>query len=219
MTLTRMLLWAGIVSPLWIVVGVTIAGFLFPDYNHYHQALSELGATGSATQIISPAINNYPLGVLFILFGIGIFKSVTFTAAKFTALLIIIHGLGSIAAGYFPCDFGCQPDIQSLNQQRHNIAGMAMFISLLLACSIWIFIAHRVFGTYRLAIFSACCALAGIISFILMVWAVRTGDGLGFYQRINYGSSLIWLLGLAISFLKTSVYKTHSNNLLDEQSL
>ncbi|WP_157682359.1 hypothetical protein [Nitrincola nitratireducens] len=32
--------------------------------------MSELGAEGSATHIISPLINNFPLGILFIAFGL-----------------------------------------------------------------------------------------------------------------------------------------------------
>jgi hypothetical membrane protein len=59
----------GMIAPFWLVVGVTLAGALYPGYSHYNQAMSELHAIGSPVQNVSPFINNYPLGVLLIGFG------------------------------------------------------------------------------------------------------------------------------------------------------
>lgn len=67
--LKKFSLYSGMIIPFWLFLGVLVAGALNPGYSHIHQAMSELGAEGSATQFISPLINNFPLGILFIAFG------------------------------------------------------------------------------------------------------------------------------------------------------
>ena len=57
-------LYSGMIIPLWLLVGVTVAGVMNPGYSHINQAMSELGAEGSPTHFISPVINNYSLGIL-----------------------------------------------------------------------------------------------------------------------------------------------------------
>ena len=99
---------SGVLAPIWLFLGVIIAGSLYPEYNHYNQAMSELGAKGSPAHMLSPMINNYPLGVLFIIFGLGLIK--TFSNSKlaiFSGILVVIHGLASFSAGFFSCDIGC----------------------------------------------------------------------------------------------------------------
>ena len=82
---------SGILTPIWLIVGVTVAGALYPGYSQFNQALSELGAIGAPTHLISPMINNYPLGVLFALFGTSIIKEFPYSKlARFTGVLIVI---------------------------------------------------------------------------------------------------------------------------------
>lgn len=68
--LKKLSLYSGIVIPIWLFIGVAIAGAMNPGYSHVNQAMSELGAKGAVTHIISPIINNFPLGILFIAFGL-----------------------------------------------------------------------------------------------------------------------------------------------------
>ncbi|MCH2058847.1 MAG: DUF998 domain-containing protein [Thalassotalea sp.] len=65
---------SGIIATVWITLGVYIAGKFYPNYDHAKQFCSELGASGSPTKKLSPFINNYPLGILFCLFGWGLIK-------------------------------------------------------------------------------------------------------------------------------------------------
>lgn len=64
--LKKLSLYSGMVIPIWLFVGVAIAGAMNPGYSYVNQAMRELGAKGSMTHVISPIINNFPLGILFI---------------------------------------------------------------------------------------------------------------------------------------------------------
>lgn len=201
--INRIALSSGIIIPLWLFIGVAIAGSFYPDYSHFNQALSELGASGAPTNKISPAINNYPLGVLFIVFGLAI--SLIHTQSKlaiFSGLLIILHGIASIIAGYFSCDPGCMPAKPSMSQITHNLSGLVMFVSITLSNAIWVYIAkkHSLILFYW---FSIACLIISLIAAFLLPIAVNYGIAFGFLQRVNYGVSVIWLAGLAYISLKS----------------
>ena len=55
----------GILASIWMLVGVYGVAKRYPNYSHKNQFCSELGASGSPTERLSPAVNNYPLALLF----------------------------------------------------------------------------------------------------------------------------------------------------------
>ncbi|SDI46668.1 Protein of unknown function [Pseudomonas flavescens] len=193
---------AGLITPLWLALGVALAGALYPGYSHFDQAMSLLGAEGAPTQFISPLINNFPLGALFMLFGVAVLLSFDNHWARFSGLLIILHGLGSFGTGYFACDAGCAPQSPSTSQNLHNLAGLVMALSLLLASAIWVYLGLRLLGSRRFSWFSLLCTLLALGTLPLMAEAVQSGQGFGLYQRINYGSSLLWLATLALMLMR-----------------
>lgn len=193
---------AGLITPLWLALGVAIAGALYPGYSHVDQAMSLLGAEGAPTRILSPLINNFPLGVLFLLFGTAVLLSFGNWWARLSGLLIILHGLGSFATGYFACDAGCAPEHPSTSQVLHNLAGLVMAFSLLLASAIWVWLGHRLFASRGFAGFSLLCTLVAVGALPLMAGALESGQGFGLYQRLNYGVSLLWVAGLALMLLR-----------------
>ncbi|WP_269618740.1 DUF998 domain-containing protein [Zhongshania sp. BJYM1] len=194
---------SGILTPIWLIVGVTVAGALYPGYSHFNQALSELGAIGAPTHLISPMINNYPLGVLFALFGTSIIKEFPYSKlARFTGVLIVIHGVGSITAGYFSCDVGCNPQSPSESQIIHNLSGLVMFLSLVIASGVWVHLGPKLVESKALGIFSLLCTLLAIVVLLPMILAIESGLGFGLYQRLNYGASVVWVSGLAYVLFK-----------------
>ena len=185
---------AGTLVPIWLFVGVFIAGSLYPGYSHYNQAMSELGALEAPTHVISPIINNYPLGVLFIIFGIAVFK--TFTSSRLASLsgvLIITHGMASIIAGTFSCDVGCNIESTLTSQAIHNVSGLFMFLSLLIASGIWGLISTKVLNIKWFGWLSILLTFIALAALPLMAASIESGNGFGLYQRINYGASVIWL--------------------------
>lgn len=161
---------AGLITPFWLVLGVAIAGAMYPGYSHVDQAMSLLGAEGAPTKELSPLINNFPLGVLFMLFGASVLLRFSNRWARFSGLLIMLHGLGSFGTGYFACDAGCAPTNPSISQNLHNLAGLIMALSLL-ASGLWVWLARRVLASPCFSWFSLACTLAALGA---LPWRVAT---------------------------------------------
>ncbi len=81
----KLSLYSGMIIPLWLFIGVTIAGLMNPGYSHVNQAMSELGVKGSTTHFISPLINNFPLGILFIAFGLYLISTLKHSKLAITS--------------------------------------------------------------------------------------------------------------------------------------
>jgi len=199
----RMLLGLGVLIPFWLFFGVLLTALAYPGYSHLDQAMSQLGAQGSPTQGFSAWVNNLPLGVLFVLFAVGVMRQVRGSRlALFSAVLIFVHGLASFATGYFACDQGCAPAQPSFSQQMHNLAGLVMFLSLTLGSLLWAFVSRRLLGSRGFGLFSLACTVLAVATVVLMAQAVEAGHSFGLYQRINYGISVIWVAGLALMLLQ-----------------
>jgi hypothetical membrane protein len=201
--LDRLLLATGLVIPLWLLAGVWLTAQAYPGYDHLQQAMSQLGAEGAPTQLWSPRVNNFPLAVLFALFAWGLARRWEgSTLARVSAVLVLLHGLGSLGTGWFPCDQGCAPAQPSLSQQLHNLSGLLMFLSLTLASALWAWLGNRVAGSRPLALFSLACVVLAIATVVLMAQAAQSGHLFGLYQRLNYGVSVVWVAGLAWASLR-----------------
>ncbi len=205
-TIDRALLGAGILIPFWLFLGVALTARAYPGYSHLDQAMSQLGAIGAPTHSFSAWMNNFPLGVMFVLFAIGVARRFKASPmALLSAALILIHGLASFTAGYFSCDQGCAPVQPSVSQQSHNLAGLVMFISLTLAGALWTFLGKSLLSSARFAMFSAICVVLAIVTVMLMAMALADGHLFGLYQRLNYGVSVIWIASLAVAALQDEV--------------
>lgn len=197
-----MLYWTGVVIPFWLAVGVYLAGSFYPNYSHINQAMSELGALGSPVHSLSPLINNYPLAALFFVFGYAVIAGFKISKwAVASGLFVLLHGIGSLLAGYFSCDVGCNLDSVLLSQTLHNSAGLLMFFSLLLANIIWIFLAKKYLGAVWFSFFSLVTAIAAVGLLPLMANAVEQGVNFGLYQRLNYAVQVLWIMVFALLLL------------------
>lgn len=177
-------------------MGVAIAGARYPGYSHLRQLCSELGAAGSPTEKFSPLINNYPLGILFCVFGgyvLYVSNSLLFTT---TGWLVVAHGVATIVAGYFPMDADPYTQTPSKNCEVHTLAGVVMLVSLLIANVLVIF-ANVSSG---LRVFSVACLVLALIFLMLMAHAYKQRGKVGLYQRLSYGAQLLWLAGLSVTY-------------------
>ncbi len=182
----------GVFASFWLVVGVVVAGKYYPNYSHTKQFLSELGASNSPTQKLSPIINNFPLSFLFIIFGLYL---LTLRDFNFIGYCVVFHGIGTLIAGIFPMDFDPYTKEPTTSCKIHSIAGLIMFVSLLAGSIFAIFISN--FGF----IFNVLSALATLFTlyftFKLTKEFSRKGN-VGLYQRLSYGAQLIWLSSLSV---------------------
>ncbi|TMP32047.1 DUF998 domain-containing protein [Pseudoalteromonas rubra] len=184
----------GLVATVWITFGVYIAGRFYPNYDHFNQFCSELGASGSPTQKLSPWINNYPLSVMFVIFGWHVTQLPDASIAFYiTGVLIMCHGIGTWFAGYFPMDKDPYTLTPSRHCQIHSTAGSVVMLTLLVAPVIITISPDSELITPWFRVFSVSVVLASIFFTIKLVKAYRARQGAGLYQRLSYWTQLMWL--------------------------
>lgn len=196
---SKVLLLAGALAPLWMLFGVYFCAKLYPNYNHKQQVMSELGARNRPTTRIHPYINNYPIGLLFILFGTAILLSLTHeTIIVATAGMMIGQGVSHLVTGLFPCDEDLGKTKPSPTQHIHNLAGLIMLITLIVPVAWW---GINAASSIWFASFSWLCLIIFLVYFYLMVRNLKTEYNLGLYQRISYGALAVWVVVLSGNFI------------------
>ncbi|MFI7858248.1 DUF998 domain-containing protein [Pseudomonas promysalinigenes] len=201
--LDRALLTCAVIIPFWLLIGVWLTALAYPGYDHLHHAMSQLGATGAPTQRWSAWVNNFPLAVLFTCCAFGLARQWRHSKlAMLSAALVFLHGVGSLGTGVFACDEGCTPTVPSHAQQIHNLSGLLMFLSLTLACAIWVRLGKRLAAAPALSRLSLFCLIAALVTAALMAQAAQNGHLFGLYQRLNYGVSVMWVAALALWTLR-----------------
>ncbi|NRD73876.1 DUF998 domain-containing protein [Shewanella sp. VB17] len=187
--------YSGIVASVWIVLGIAIAGCRYQGYSHTKQFCSELGASGSPTEKFSPLINNYPLGLLFVIFGGYLIQLAPSSVLMImVGTLIVLHGIGTWVAGYFPMDADPYTKTPSFQCKVHSWAGSVMFLSLLTASVLCLFINELSFSFKMLTIFSI---FASMYFSYTLVKSFRNKTDPGTQQRLSYAAQLVWLSGLS----------------------
>jgi len=186
-----MIQYAGMTASVWIVAGIFIASLFYPNFSHSQQFCSELGAFGSPTQKLSPMINNYPLGVLFILFGyylMGAYPSHMPTI--FIGVMMIVHGLCTWVCGFFPMDADPYTSEPSNSCKIHSWSGAIMLFSFIVAPVIVVF--SSIYPVF-IRLFSLFC-IAGCLYFsyrLAIAFKEKTIPGI--HQRLSYGFQILWL--------------------------
>ncbi len=187
-------IYSGLIATIWIFVGVYVASIFYSGYNHSTQFCSELGAVGSPTEKLSPIINNYPLGFLFCLFGWYLAQLTnTSTLVNLAGWFVIIHGLGTWVAGYFPMDADPYTKNPSFTCKVHSWAGFIMFISLIIAPILIALSPTTELVSANFRIFSVLSVFAAIYFLFAMAKAVKSQTNPGTHQRISYAIQLFWL--------------------------
>jgi hypothetical protein len=184
-----------------MLVGVIIVARLYPGYNHRQQVMSELGARNRATTKIHPWINNFPIGFWFVLFGTMLLNIESTNNLLFlTGILMMVQGVSHWVTGLFPCDENLGVPKPSKGQVIHNLAGLAMYFSLLATCLLWTIKIHNLPAWFSL--YSAVSAVISVVALVLMLRAIKTNINLGLYQRINYGVLAVWVVVLSLMLMK-----------------
>ncbi|ROR94897.1 uncharacterized protein DUF998 [Sinobacterium caligoides] len=194
MLLESIAMLSGLIATIWITIGVYIAARFYPHYDHANQFCSELGAAGSPTEKISPAINNYPLGFIFCLFGWAIVQlDDSNIAITISGILIIIHGIGTWAAGYFPMDKDPYTKSPTLNCKIHSWAGLIMLLALLIAPIFIAFSPESIYIPFWFRATSIAIVFLSTYYLLKMYQGLKKQKLTGYYQRISYWIKLIWL--------------------------
>lgn len=189
---------SGLIASIWIIFSVYIAGKFYPNYSHSKQFCSELGAKESPTERLSPLINNYPLGLLFCIFGWYIFNISGSLPLTLSGVMVVFHGIGTIVAGYYPMDADPYTKNLSFECKVHSWAGLIVLISLLIAPIFIVFTteASPINLSFKIA---SIASVAISMAFLLkMAKEFKIKGQAGLYQRLAYGVQLAWLGSLSI---------------------
>lgn len=195
--------YCGLIASIWIVFGIFLASRFYPNYSHNKQFCSELGAKGSPTERLSPLINNYPLGILFCFFGYAVIQMKDSSIMSIiVGSLIIIHGIGTWVAGYFPMDANAYTKSPSFNCKVHSWAGFIMLLALLIAPLLMVFSPTNQLITTPFKIFSIASILSAFYFLFKMAKAIKKKTNPGLHQRLSYGAQLVWLSGLSLVLIQ-----------------
>lgn len=194
----------GLISVIYLISGVYVTAKFYPGYCHSRQFMSELGAIGSPTQVLSPRVNNYPLAVMFCLFGLSVLMGDSVGAGEqVVGCSIIVHGIATAVAGLFAMDKDPYIVKPSVSGQMHGYAGLLIMLSLL-AAQFAVLFSPGYSNLFRL--FSAICLFCSVWFLWLMIRSYHARHNAGLYQRFSYGSQLLWLAGLSINHTGLMMY-------------
>jgi hypothetical protein len=182
----------GFLPIIWISIGLYVAGHFYPQYSHKTQFCSELGAIGSPTQKLSPVINNFPLGIIFCILGMLLFEQTQNPIIIFTAICVVIHGIGTVVAGTFGMDLDPYIKTPSRSGIIHSWAGFIMFMSLLIP-QVSIFFTDYIAISITFKMFCLIYLVLTLYFTVKLKKAYQAKTYPGLYQRLSYGVQLIWL--------------------------
>lgn len=196
----RILAVSGIIAPIIFAVVVIILGFLEPGYSHLTQAISELGQIG-ATNAVVQNVNFAILGILLLIFSVGLHRGITKGSILGPLLLAIFAIVSLLGNAIFACDPGCL--MEDANSRIHNMLGLTGFVAFILAP---LTLSRRLKkdnlwnGYGRYSIISGVLAILFLLIFI--VGSAALSESLpfirGIFQRLFIGTLLLWVEVMAI---------------------
>jgi hypothetical membrane protein len=191
--------YAGLIASVWLVAGIYLAARFYPGYSHSRQFCSELGASGSPTQRLSPAINNYPLGLLFCLYGWYLIQLPEAPdSTLWIGIMVVLHGLGTWVCGWFPMDQDPYTEQPTTACNIHSYSGLVMLISLIIAPAIAMF--ESSYAPALRVLSGLSIGLCIFFSYRLAL-AFKQRSNPGLHQRLSYGSQIAWLLVFSLFML------------------
>lgn len=200
----RTLALGGIVGPVLFGTVVVVSAAQRPAYNHVHQFISELGATGSSNAVLMNYMGFVPSGLLLAGFGLSLFwilpRSRTVLAAS---ALVLLFGLGVAASGIVSCDLGC-PQGGSVQNMIHDRMAPISFLFLILAAGL-LSVRFRSLDAWRaFSLFSAASSVTGLVLLALLASTLETRRLTGLWQRLLLFVLFGWCMVIASYGYKVS---------------
>jgi len=188
--------WTGTLGVSLFVLTTIIGGFLYPNYNHIAQFISELYAIDAPNADTLRYIGYIPSGILFALFSVFALLETPKSSLNTIGFISIGfgYGIGTLICGVFNCDAGCNPEFinPSLSQFIHNAMGFVTYCIVPIA----IFLVGIASRKWKNGVsFANISFILAIISFFF-VWLLNTNLSSpykGLIQRIIEGSILVWI--------------------------
>jgi hypothetical membrane protein len=188
----------GVLAPLLWASAIVFCGTLRPGFNHFTQYISELGERGSSTELLMRYGAFVATGLMHLAFAgalATIFKSSRLGVVA--AILIGLNGVARIAAGFFPCETGCE-GTGSLGQRMHSLSAGVGFLALVVSTVLWSVVFARTRILKNLAAYSAVSGVLGLAFLLLTIWSAEHGTARGLFERLSSGVLSLWILVFAL---------------------
>jgi hypothetical membrane protein len=201
MSLRKLGLYCGIVSPmLWLGL-IAVAGALRPDFSHLTNYISELGERGSATEAWMRGAAFEFTGFLYLCFAAAVWATVRRgPAVTIACLLIALEGFGRMGAGVFPCDPGCVR--VSETQDLHKLFATVGFCSGILAAILWGILFRRLPPFRSLSWFSIASGIVALVALLLMSSENNPFGAPGLPEHLATAVLSIWLFVFAVRLVR-----------------
>lgn len=191
----------GILGVSLFIVSSILGGFLIENYNILSQYISESYAIDTEYGKNLRTFGYIPSGILIALFcflGVRYFQPSKLLKIGFYGIGIF-YGLGTVVAGIFPCDSGCNKELidPSSSQLIHNFVGLLTY---LLVPVFMILIGFGLKKSPNNNTFSLQSIAFGAISILLVYILVSNSESeyIGLYQRMVELVFVIWIIFCAI---------------------
>ena len=201
MSLRRLGILCGVLSPLLWLSLIGAAGAMRPEFSHITHYISELGERGSSTELVMRYVAFEFTGILYLCFASVLLVSFRGGwCSTLAAGLIGLEGLGRIGAGVFPCDPGCAG--LSSSQELHRLFATVGFLSGILAAIVWGITFRRQGRLQGLTWYSVGTGILALIFLLLMSWSRNPVNARGLFEHLATGVLSLWLLLFAACLLR-----------------
>jgi hypothetical membrane protein len=182
----------GVVGPILFTLMTLICSSLRLDYNHMHQFISDLGATGTPYADLMNFVGFIPTGLMMALFGISLFRLPKHLMKGIGASLIILFGVGVVIAGSFSCDPGCPQEGGSFENSIHDGISGPAFLSATTGILL-IGISFRSSPFWKaLWVYSLVSALLAYSFIFLLINSLDSRIYTGLWQRLLIATIFLW---------------------------
>jgi hypothetical membrane protein len=202
MSLRKVGIVCGIVSPLVWLSLIGIAGAMRPDFNHITHYISELGERGSSTEFMMRYGAFGFTGFLYLCFAAALATFPADWGTKVAAGLIGLDGLGRMGAGVFACDAGCVG--LSLSQELHRQFATLGFVSGIMATIAWGWVFSTRGWPQGLTWYSVGTGVLALVFLLLMSSSRNPFNAAGLFEHLATGVLSLWLLVFAACLMRLS---------------
>jgi hypothetical membrane protein len=182
----------GIITPVLFWVFTIIAGFIHGNYNHFRNAVSNLGEIGTNSEIIM-AIFTLGLAISSLLFSVGFYKASKEDKQNLLpAILSFAMPISFLWAAIFPA-----------GHELHGSLGplpALIILGALLLSVLW----KNTRQSFNIRIWSTIAALVMLLFVVRFIPSMQENFE-GLIQRTLYAGWSIWLIAISIYFKKGKV--------------
>ena len=189
----RALTLGGIVGPIVFTSVVLAAAAGHPGYSHVANFMSELGATGAPRAALMNHGGFIPAGMLLTAFAIGLRRALPPKPLMIAGVvLVMLFGIGVVAAGVFSCDLGCPTSGGTIENQIHNAIGPSCFLCVIAGSGMlgWQF--RNLPDWRRLSAYSLVTSAVALVFFTGLVGSLELRTLTGLWQRLMLGTLFLW---------------------------